>query len=401
MPPPLPKNSKASTEETDSALFPAPLGPHQGSTQQIGEAVDAGRGRIFPCEGCGADLEFEIGKQELKCPYCGFVKHLEFNPDAVVAEQDVSAMLEKLAELREKGVPDQQLTSEVRCESCGGQVEFSGALTSTECPYCASPIQRENIHTSPQRVPVDGVLPFLVDHAQAAAQLREWVKSRWFAPNEFKQKGVEGKFQGVYEPYWTFDFQTFTRYDGQRGDHYYITVGTGKDEKRVRQTRWSYASGAFHRFFDDILCFASNGLPVWLTQALEPWPLDQCKPFNQQLLAGFLARTYDIPLDNGLQEAKSRAEAALNTEVRQRIGGDEQQVDHQRTQYNAVTYKHLLLPLWLLVYRYHGTLYRVAINGGTGEVQGERPYSAWKIFFAVLAGILVAGGIYALSQMQN
>jgi hypothetical protein len=34
------------------------------------------------------------------------------------------------------------------------------------------------------------------------------------------------------------------------------------------------------------------------------------------------------------------------------------------------------------------------INGRTGEVQGERPYSWWKISFAVIAAILLAGGIY-------
>ncbi len=396
MPPPLPK---VPSDDADSVA--PPLGPRQGSTQQIGEAVDAGKGRIFPCEGCGADLQFEIGKQELKCPYCGFVKSLEFKPDAVVAEQDVLAMLDRLKQLRKQGVQDQQQTSEVRCESCGGQVVFSGALTSTECPYCASPIQRENIHTSELRVPVDGVLPFLIDHTRAAQELRAWVKALWFAPNDFKQKGVDGKFQGVYEPYWTFDFQTFTRYDGQRGDHYYVTVGSGKDERQEQRTNWTFTSGQFPRFFDDILCFASNGLPTWMTQALEPWPLDQCQPFNQQFLAGFLARTYDVKLEDGLTEAKQRAESALTTEVRQRIGGDEQRIDRQQTRYNAMTYKHLLLPLWLLAYRYKGKLYRVAINAGTGEVQGERPYSPWKIFFAVLAGILAAGGIYALTQMQR
>lgn len=401
MPPPLPNVPQERPGEDDTSDLPPVPAAHSGSTQSIGEAVDEGRGRIFPCEGCGSDLQFEIGQQRLKCPYCGFVKDLEFNPDTTVAEQDVRAMLGRLAELRQQGVRDEQQTSEVRCESCGGQVVFTGALTSTECPYCASPIQRENIHTSEQRVPVDGVLPFLVDHPRAAQQLREWVQSLWFAPNEFKKKGVTGKFQGVYQPYWTFDFETFTRYDGQRGDHYYVTVGTGKDQRQERRTRWSYASGAFHRFFDDIMCFASTGLPTWITQALEPWPLDQCKPFNQQFLAGFLARTYDIPLDAGMQEARRRAEAALAADVRRRIGGDEQRIDHQRTQYNAMTYKHLLLPLWLLAYRYQGKIYRVAINGGTGEVQGERPYSVWKILFAVFLGILVAGGIFLLIKSQQ
>lgn len=377
---------------------PPVTSPARGTTRVAGEAVDAGKGRIFPCEVCGADLKFEIGEQHLKCPYCGFEKDLEFQPDAVVAEQNLETMLNRLAELRRKGIADQQQTSEVRCESCGGQVEFTGALTSTECPYCASPIQRENIHTSRLRVPVDGVLPFLVDHERATAQLRAWVQALWFAPNEFKQKGVTGKFQGVYEPYWTFDFETFTRYVGQRGTHYWVTVGTGKDERRVRQTSWSPTAGAFHRFFDDILCFASKGLPEWITQSLEPWPLEKCLPFNQQLLAGFLARTYDITLEQGLRSAQSRAEVVLSVDVRNRIGGDEQRVDHQQTQYNAITYKHLLLPLWVLAYRYRGKLYQVAINGGTGEVQGERPYSVWKITFAVLAGMIVAAGIYYLTQ---
>lgn len=401
MPPPLPNVSPEQPGDDETAgSFPASTG-QRGSTTGIGETVDAGKGRIFPCEGCGADLQFEIGQQQLKCPFCGFVKDLEFDPDAVVAEQDIEAMMRRLAELRRKGVQDAQETSEVRCESCGGQVVFTGALTSSECPYCASPIQRENIHRSEQRVPVDGVLPFLIDRERATQQLREWVQSLWFAPNEFKAKGVTGKFQGVYQPYWTFDFESFTRYAGQRGDHYYVTVGSGKDQRRERRTRWTPVAGSFHRFFDDVLCFASMGLPTWITQALEPWPLEKCKPFNQQLLAGFLARTYDIILEDGLKEARGRAEAALTAEVRRRIGGDEQQINHQRTQYNATTYKHLLLPLWLLVYRYQGKLYRVAINGGTGEVQGERPYSVWKIVFAVLLGILVAGGIFLIIQSQR
>lgn len=400
MPPPIPPQGDPRTQPDPLAVAAAasvPVAP-SGTTKTAGEAVDNGRGRIFPCDQCGADLEFAIGVQRLKCPFCGYEKNLEFAPDVEVAERDIDQMLSRLTELRLQGVTDQQQTSEVRCESCGGQVTFSGPLTSSECPYCASPIQRENIHTSELRVPVDGVLPFLVDHHQAAERLRSWVRTMWFAPNEFKKKGVEGKFQGVYEPYWTFDFQTYTRFAGQRGDHYWVTVGEGKDERREQRTNWSFRSGDFHRFFDDILCFASNGLPTWMTQQLEPWPLEKCQPFNQQFLAGFLARTYDIPLEAGLKEARGRAESALHSDVRQKIGGDEQRVDRVQTQYNAVTYKHLLLPLWLLVYRYNDKIYRLAVNGGTGEVQGERPYSVWKILFAILIGLLIVGGIALLAR---
>lgn len=51
----------------------SPLFPEDavGTTERTGEAIDNGRGRIFPCRRCGADLEFSIGQQSLQCPYCG------------------------------------------------------------------------------------------------------------------------------------------------------------------------------------------------------------------------------------------------------------------------------------------------------------------------------------------
>ena len=45
------------------------------------------------------------------------------------------------------------------------------------------------------------------------------------------------------------------------------------------------------------------------------------------------------------------------------------------TNYHALTYKHLLLPVWMLAYRYGKKTYRVVVNAGTGEVQGGRPWS--------------------------
>jgi predicted RNA-binding Zn-ribbon protein involved in translation (DUF1610 family) len=296
-------------------------------------------------------------------------------------------MLARLADLQNEGVSQQAETSEVRCESCGGTVQFLGTLTSSECPYCASPIQRDQVHDSPLRVPVNGVLPFLIEHDTAAANLKKWVVSRWFAPNDFRRRGVEGKFNGVYLPYWTFDSMTHSHYKGQRGEHYYITVGEGKDERQERHTRWYPVSGSFGRFFDDVLAFAARGLPPWMMVALEPWPLAKCVPFNQQVLAGFLARTYDITLGEGFADAKTRIEEALRTEVQKRIGGDEQEIMSLDVQYRALTYKHLLLPVWLLVYRYHDKPYQVAVNAATGEVQGERPYSWIKITSAVLCAV--------------
>lgn len=362
-----------------------------GRSDAAGQTTDAGRGRIFPCDGCGADLEFHIGDQRLKCPYCGFLKEIEIAPDAEIREQDYHAMLERLKILADSGA-DLEVPgySEVRCESCGGHVVFQGTLTSTACPYCASPIQRDKVHTLTLRIPVDGVLPFSVEKDRAAQRLRDWVASRWFAPNEFLRRGAEGKFNGIYLPYWTFDSLTFNAYTGQRGEDYWVTTGTGKNRRRERRTRWYPASGQFQRFFDDVLVVASKGWAQGLIQALEPWPLARCIPFTHQVLAGMLARTYDVHLDQGFREARSRIDEAIAVDVRRRIGGDRQRVHGIQSRYDAVTFKHLLLPVWMLAYRYHDRPYQVFVNGATGEVQGERPYSWVKITLAVTAG-LIAG----------
>jgi len=373
-----------------------------GSTSEAGRSIDEGKGRTFPCEGCGADLKFNIGQQELKCPFCGFEKQIEFGEDEAVVEQDFHAMLERLRELREQkheaegerdGAGDAQ---EIRCDSCGGTTVFVGPLTSSECPYCASPLQLNDVHDAEHRVPVDGVLPFLVEKKKAKTNLGDWVNSRWFAPNEFRRRGVDGKFSGVYMPYWTYDSMTFTQYHGQRGEHYYVEVGDGDNKRRERRTRWYPASGNFQRFFDDVLVLAAEGMNRKFMLALEPWPLGKCVPFNQEMLAGYLARTYEIELGSGFGEAKGRIEEALESDVRSRIGGDEQRVNSIRTNYAAISFKHLLLPVWLLAYRYQEKVFQVMINAGTGEVQGERPYSWIKITLAVLGGLAVAAGGYFL-----
>lgn len=378
---------------------PQPSRHQAGSTQSAGQTTDEGKGRIFPCESCGADLTFHIGQQRLKCTYCGFEKEIDLPAEQEVAEQDFQAMLARLRERHESDQPASTPQSEVRCESCGGTVIFVGTLTSSECPYCASPIQREDAHTAAQRIPVDGVLAFRISQKVAQNNLKEWVESRWFAPNDFVERGVSGKLNGVYLPYWTFDTLTFTRYAGQRGEHYWVTVGTGKRKRRVRRTRWSPAAGAFQRFFDDVLVLATTGLRRDLMESLEPWPLVDCVPFNQQMLAGFLARTYEIELDDGFTEARQRIDRALRHDVQRRIGGDEQRIDSLRSRYDAIQFKHLLLPVWLLVYRYNDRTFQVMINATTGEVQGERPYSWVKIAVCTVAAAAVGAALaFVFSQ---
>ena len=169
--------------------------------------------RVFPCDGCGADFEFSIDAQSLKCPFCGHTRDLEIAEGARIDEQDLRATLDRLTKVRQEGMGPTGDLKEVDCRDCGAKVQFHGTLTSKECPYCGTPIQLAGVHDAVDGVPVDGVLPFMVERRQAQENLKSWVGSRWFAPNEFKRRGVEGHFNGVYMPYWTYDAMTILEHN--------------------------------------------------------------------------------------------------------------------------------------------------------------------------------------------
>jgi hypothetical protein len=109
-------------------------------------------------------------------------------------------------------------------------------------------------------------------------------------------------------------------------------------------------------------------------------------PFNQQLLAGHFARTYDRPLDECFDEAKHRIDQAIYRDVIGRIGGDDQRVHNIDSQYDAITYKHLLLPVWLLAYRFGEKPYHVFVNASTGEVptvRGRSRSPCWQSWLSL------------------
>ena len=366
-------------------------------SDDAGRDVEQSSPRMFPCDSCGADFEFKISDQRLECPFCGHAKELSKSEGAAVEENDLREAIDEQAARRSKAAAPMADAKEIRCGDCGATVQFHGTLISKECPYCGAPIQLDGVQDAEGRIAVDGVLPFKIDRKQAQTNLTAWVGSRWFAPGEFKKRGLQGNFNGVYMPYWTYDALTMNDYTGERGEYYYVTVRRGDKNVRERRTRWYPAQGSFRRFFDDVLVVAGRGIANKNVRSLEPWPLENCIPFNPQVMAGYLARTYDLPLREGFEVAEKRIASALHADVCNRIGGDTQRVHSIQTEYGALSYKHLLLPVWLMVYKYGDKAYQVVINAATGEVQGERPYSFLKIAVLVLAvlAVLVVVGFFA------
>lgn len=358
----------------------------------------------YPCAKCGADLRFAPGQTQLVCNYCGHVQAIP----AAAPRQKARALAEiPLARGLDADLSD-EITEEVRatsCPNCGAVVEFQGASHAQDCPFCATPVVVDTgarRHIKPQ-----AVLAFALTEPQARDALTNWLGSLWFAPNGLLDYTRKGRaMAGIYVPFWTFDAASASRYSGQRGEYYYetrsVTVNVnGRSEQRqeqVRKTRWYPASGQVSRDFDDVLVMASTSLPERLGAELTPWDLGQLVPFAPDFLAGFQAEGYTVPLADGHGKARAQMARIIEDDVRRDIGGDEQRITDISTRYADETFKHVLLPIWTAAYKYAGKSYRFVVNGQTGEVQGERPYSWWKIGFAVLAVAALVGAAVVLSD---
>ena len=205
--------------------------------------------------------------------------------------------------------------------------------------------------------------------------------------------------RGVYNPIWTFDFHTATVYTGERGEHYYVTetrVRNGKrEEVRVQRTRWYPASGLVTNDFDDLTVFASSKVSQTLQAKLKPWSIKNPVKYSEDVVRGFIEENYDMPLMNGLEDAKEQAKSEIALAVRRDIGGDEQRITSMDTSYRNLTYKLLLVPFWCSQYRHGGKDFQFLVNGENGKADGARPYSGWKFFFLVLVLLAIAGAIIA------
>jgi len=352
----------------------------------------------YPCSQCGAELKWHPGSQALACPYCGHENVIEI-PPTTIEELDFEHWLKQA----ESQAPQVQV-NQIRCEPCGALVELPSTQTAALCPFCGSPFTGTALaktHLKPQ-----GLLPFSISGAQASTNFHAWVRKLWFAPNALRHMNGHDHLKGVYTPYWTFDSKTSTRFEGMRGDDYYETETStqtvnGKSKRvtrRVRKTRWSRRSGQVEVAFDDILVLASESLPRKLSISLEPWPLEQVVPYGEAYLSGFLAESYQVPLGRGFEHAQERMEPLIRQAICNRIGGDRQRILWLSTQHRDVTFKHLLLPVWVSAFRFRGKLYRFMVNALTGRVAGQRPWSIIKIAAAVAGVLAVLGTVLWLNR---
>lgn len=378
----------------------------------------------YPCSACGAFMAFSPKLASLACAYCGNEEKLFLANEKALYAHDYLTTIESLQE-----VDHGELNKELSCPKCGGKFRFETLQFTHHCPYCETPAVIDRV----QSIKPQGVIPFAISRQEAKKRFEEWIGSRWFAPNSLSEHLSSTKeMVGYYLPFWSFDAKTTTHYRGYRGEyleeertqggsggsggsqsfaqaehtfreviHSFAQSSHSSDGSFVenktgsRPTRWYPVSGTLNRDFEDLTINANrDGVERIHPSSVAPWNAKGVVDFDTRYISGFEAKEYRTTLPSAYRSAQSAMESAIKWDIERDIGGDDQRIEEFDVEYQAVKYKNLLFPIWVASFDWKGKHYEFAINGLTGKVSGERPYSVVKIVLAVVLGVALAGGIW-------
>lgn len=334
----------------------------------------------FSCPACGGEAQWHAASQTLKCAFCGTESPYSIEVDGEIQELDLAAAL-RAAPQSARGLDD-AARRQVRCQHCQAISFFSAEQQGKRCDFCGSsallPFDEGVDVIRPQ-----SLLPFKVAEPQARERVRQWYGGRFWAPNALKKRALTDTLQGVYLPYWTFDASAQASYTAQAGTYY-------RDNKNRQQVRWRGVSGQVAQVFDDTLVCGSRGVHQALMRAIEPYPTTtELQPFDAAYVSGWTVERYALDLKAAAGLGRQRMEQVLQQRCVQDIAADTHRNLQMQAQFQAQTFKHVLLPVWLVGYQYGAKTYQVAINGHSGQVAGEYPKSWIKIGIAVVLGAVV------------
>ena len=142
-----------------------------------------------------------------------------------------------------------------------------------------------------------------------------------------------------------------------------------------------------------LTAFACPGLSL---SFLVTFPTKELAPYDPAFVRGWTVERYQVDLRNATATSEQQMEQQVYRMCAAQVPGDTHRSLHVNAQYAGRTFKHILVPVWLVSYQFHGKTYQTLVNGYTGAVAGDAPKSWVKIFFFIILPILIVLGIAAV-----
>jgi hypothetical protein len=358
------------------------------------------------CPECGGEMEWNAAKQVLACPFCGFVPKDQpvhgAEARAQVHEHPLEQALASVGNER-RGFGTQ--TIQVRCESCRAISVFEPGRVAERCAFCGSPAVVPYQETRDPITP-ESLLPVKLSEPQVRDVIKRWYASRWFAPTRLRTGALTDTLHAIYLPYWTFDAQAHADWTAMSGDYYYeteyYTDAQGNQQSRqVQRVRWYPTAGQLDHFFDDDLVPGTVGVRLDLLRKIEPFPTGQLAPYDPGFVRGWTVERYQVDLRNASDRNRQQMDAVMYDLCGREVPGDTHRDLQVNSQYADRTFKHILVPVWLVTYTFGARTFQTLVNGFTGAVAGDRPVSWVKVLFYIVLPILIALAIAFFVMQSN
>jgi DNA-directed RNA polymerase subunit RPC12/RpoP len=336
-----------------------------------GAQTEAG-GQPYHCPHCGGRLVYDTEETQLECEHCGYIQ--DSNPTLANGNSEQVMDFVLPTTRAHRWAASQQ---RVACEACGAVTLLPPGQTADRCPYCGS----NRFVSSPELAELidpQGICLMQVDAKQAAQQAEQWLSRGWLSPDNLANSKVT--LHPAYYPFWTFSGTLELPWSCE------VNEGSSK------YPNWVPRSGSEFEFFDEILVAGIRSMSSEETKSIEPFDLKELVEFTPDYLAGWTALTYDYPMSDASLSARERVVRKMNRSLYNLVepGREKRNLEGRGTKWSGMTFKYVLLPLWVGSYLHKGKTYWVLVNGQTGKTGGSKPTDTSK------ATLLSAGGILSL-----
>lgn len=304
---------------------------------------------IFKCKNCGGNIVYNPDKGTMCCPHCESLD----SEDRLISTEYMN-----------------------NCSNCGAPMEdaIKQYTSSTKCPNCGTYVVLDERVDGDYRP--DIILPFKVSKDKAIDLLKAEFGNRIFTPVGFLSRASIDKIEGMYVPFFMYDYGTHTDYKG-----------TGTTVRTWRSGSYEYTETSYYDIvremnadFDMIPVDASIDMDDRCMDLMEPYNYEALKAFEEKYMSGFMGELYSQTETELEGRAVSKVDTATNNLLNQSINGYATVTpDYKHINHDKKKVRYALLPVWEYIFHYQGQDYKFFVNGQTGKIVGETPVAKDKV----------------------
>lgn len=341
----------------------------------------------FKCPRCGAATAYNVVDGMLTCSHCDYSASPVADKVGRLAEESEFSLENLERSVYGWGGDNKEIT----CQSCGAQTITPPERISVTCPFCGS---NKVVQSSarPDLLRPKFLIPFKVEEQACQSLVRTWLGGSWMTPDSVKKIGNPGEFSAIYLPYWTFHATTEAAWKAEVGHtvtERYYDAGVKEWKTRTR-IDWRWESGSVRLDHDDLLVPGTDRVSNHHLGKVQDFDLNGLVNYDVHFLAGFLAQAYDRILESAWEMGRQQMRELTRQACVDQASTSIVRNFRMELDFSDESWRYLLLPVYLSVYRHEGKVFQVVVNGQTGAVSGQRPVD-WQRVWLVISLLLAPG----------